>query len=275
MNDTLLSTLKNIGLSDKEIALYRAALSSGVCSIKQLADDAGFNRTTAYRFLTALHKRGLVEWVVGARGRLVQVAPFDSLAHYLKEEQRRLAGIEAALPQAIDQLKAMEHRKKLTTQVRYFEGQLGIKQMIWNTLRAESDTRSYASLTRREVISPSFEDEFEREWARKGLKDRVITNEKRGEYIAKRLIPEYRRCVDIRIIPTKTYYITNDIIIYNDIFAIMSLEKDHLVGVEIENAEIAKTQASIFDIVWRVATPQGKNPSPKTGLNSAFVGQRM
>ncbi len=38
--------------------------------------------------------------------------------------------------------------------------------------------------------------------------------------------------------------------IYNNVFAIMSLEKNNLLGVEIENEEIAKTQKSIFDLVW-------------------------
>ncbi len=254
MNDTVHITLKALGLSDKEIVLYTTLISSGVCTIKQLADATGMNRTTAYRFLGELKKRGFIEWVVGSRGTLVKASPLERLGVYVTERKRELTSIEAALPEAVTTLTSLQHLKPFTTQVRYFEGELGMKQMIWRTLAAEHTTRSYASLTRREVIAADFEDEFEREWARKGITDRVITNDKREEYISKRLVSEYRRYTDIRVIPAKTYDIKNDIIIYNDVFAIMSLVKDHLVGVEIENAEIAKTQRSIFDIVWSVAT---------------------
>jgi len=65
--------------------------------------------------------------------------------------------------------------------------------------------------------------------------------------------------LDIHIIPKKKYYITNDILIYNDVFAIMSLEKGNLLGVEIENEEIAKTQRSIFDLVWSIGSSYKKN----------------
>ena len=255
MNKDVIAILKELGLSEKEIQLYLVLLSSGVQTIKQIADAAGMNRTTAYRFLEALKHRGLVEWVVGPRGTLVQAAPPDALLVYLHEQEHTFAGLEAALPMTIADLALLKSKKKFSTQVRYFEGQLGIKQMIWNTLKADRLARSYASLTRREVISASFEDEFEREWAKRGMTDRVITNETRKEYMQKKLIPEYHKHLEIRELPAKIYSITNDIIIYNNVFAIMSLEKENLVGVEIENREIAATQQSIFDIVWHIAKP--------------------
>jgi sugar-specific transcriptional regulator TrmB len=255
MNKDVTAILKEIGLSEKEIQLYLALLSSGVQTIKQIADAAAMNRTTAYRFLEALKHRGLVEWIVGPRGTLIQAAPLDALALYVQDQKRQFMRLEALLPKTISALTQVRPQKKFSTQVRYFEGELGIRHMIWNTLQTTETTRSYALFHRRDVISPSFEDDFEEEWVKKGLKDNVITNETRGEYIAHKLIPDYQKCNEIRIIPSQVYDITNDIIIYNNVFAIMSLEKNNLVGVEIENAEIAKTQKSIFDIVWHVATP--------------------
>jgi sugar-specific transcriptional regulator TrmB len=253
MNKDIRKILKEIGLGEGEIQLYLALQSSGVQTIKQIADTVRMNRTTAYRFLEALKTRGLVEWIVGPRGALIQAAPLEALNVYVQDQKRHLARLEAVLPQVITTLTEARVKKKFSTQVRYFEGELGIRHMIWNTLQTEGQSRSYTMFKRREVISPSFEDDFELEWASKGLKDKVITNETRGEYIRHRLIPDFKKGNEIRIIPSRVYDITNDIIIYNNVFAIMSLEQNNLVGVEIENAEIARTQKSIFDIIWRVA----------------------
>jgi sugar-specific transcriptional regulator TrmB len=255
MNKDNTTILKEIGLDEKEIQLYLVLLSSGVQTIKQISAAANMNRTTAYRFLTVLKTRGLVEWIVGPRGALIQAAPPAALNLYIQDQKRQLARLEAVLPAAITSLAQLRARKKFSTRVRYFEGELGIKQMIWNSLQTEGQSRSYTMFKRREVISPSFEDDFEEQWAKKSLKDMIITNETRGEYIAYKLVPDFRKGNEIRIIPSTVYNITSDIIIYNNVFAIMSLEKDNLVGVEIENAEIARTQKSIFDIVWRVAKP--------------------
>lgn len=262
MNKDVRAILKEIGLDEKEVQLYLTLLSSGVQTIKQIADAAAMNRTTAYRFLTALKHRGLVEWIVGPRGTLIQAAPLDALTLYVQDQKRQFARLEAVLPQTITALTQVRQQKRFSTQVRYYEGELGIKQMIWNTLKASGSTRSYASLTRREVISASFEDAFEREWVEKGIIDRVITNETRKDYIQERLVPEYHKHLEIRYMPAKIYSITSDIIIYNNVFATMSLEKDNLVGVEIENAAIAKTQTSIFDIVWHIARPITKIFTP-------------
>jgi hypothetical protein len=43
--------------------------------------------------------------------------------------------------------------------------------------------------------------------------------------------------------------------IYNDIFAVATWKNKQLFGFEIENSEVAKTQKSIFDIMWKVAKP--------------------
>ena len=130
--------------------------------------------------------------------------------------------------------------------------------MIWNniSINSKETSWSYTVFRRRDFIDIKFEDEFEAEWTRRGLKDRVITNEDRYDYINKRLVQSYRNnSLDIHIIPKKRYYITNDILKYNNIFSLMSLEKNNLLGVEIENDEIAKTQKSIFDLIWSIGSP--------------------
>ena len=247
--------LSNLGLNKSEIEIYLFLLQSKVQSVKQISQATKINRTTVYRHLDSLEKKMLIKWVVGERGKKSQIASLDNLSLFIKQKKKAIEEVEEILPDLISQLSLIKPVEKFATQVRYYNDKRGIEQIIWNTLSTIETLRSYTKFGRREFISTKFEDEFETEWVNRGLSDRIITNDNRLEYIKKKLVAEYKQTLEIRIIPSVKYYITNDILIYNNIVAIVDLEKDDLVGVEIENAEIAKTQKSIFDIIWDVALP--------------------
>ena len=248
-------TLQKLNLDEKEIKLFLELQKTGVQSVQQISEQSLINRTTAYRVLESLEEKGLVEWIVDDQGRKVKASPPERLSNILSEQKRKITELEGELPSLIEQMKMVQPSMKLTTEVRYYKGESGIRQMIWNSLHAKETARSYAALRRREYIDPKFEKKFEEEWVRRKLKDKVIVNEPRTDYIKNQMVRSYRKTLELKIIPKEKYYLTNDIIIYNNILSIMSLEHGNLVGVEIENAEIAKTQKSLFDIVWEVAKP--------------------
>jgi len=255
-------TLYKLGLTKQEVDIYLSLLENETHTIKEISQITGINRTTTYRYIQSLENKGLVKWIVGTRGKIVQIFPVDNLETLLNSLKRNIKEIEIGLPELLKNLKQIQPLKRYQSQVRYYECVEGLQQMIWNNLsiNPKETSRSYTVFRRREFINPKFEDEFEKEWVRRRLKDHVITNEDRFEYINKRLVGAYRtESLDIHIIPKKKYYITNDILIYNDVFAIISLEKGNLLGVEIENEEIAKTQRSIFDLVWSIGSSYKKN----------------
>jgi sugar-specific transcriptional regulator TrmB len=251
--------LSKLGLDSNETKIYLYLLKTGVQSVKQISEEIFINRTTVYRYLESLVKKGLAEWIISERGRKIQASPPENLSPLLYKKKSDIQELENNFPSFISNIKTLKPIQKLSTQVRYYTDEDGIEQIIWNTLSASKKTYSYAAFGRRNFINPAFEDKFEEEWARRGLKDIVITNQTHLDYVTKQLVFSYKKNLDIRIIPSSKFYISNDIIIYNNIIAIISLEKNNLVGVEIENTEIAKTQKSIFNIVWEVAKPLKTN----------------
>ena len=252
MDTTILSKL---GLDENEVKVYLYLIKSHVQTVKQISETTSVNRTSLYRYLTTLARKGLIEWLIDERGAKVKTTSPDNLSLLFRNKKFQISSIERELPQLINELSIQKPSEIFHTQIRYYKGKKGIQQLFWNTLQTTETTRSYAPLRRREFIDPSYEDEFEQEWANRNLKDKVITNENRAEYIKKRLVPAYKNTLNLRIIPRTKFYISNDITIYNNVIAIASLEKNNLVGVEIENKEIAKTQKSIFDLVWTMAKP--------------------
>ena len=60
---------------------------------------------------------------------------------------------------------------------------------------------------------------------------------------------------EIRVINKNQFDFTNEINIYDDKVAIISL-KDELIGMIIESIEIANSQRAIFDMCWQFANTQ-------------------
>ena len=60
MNNKLINTLKDIGLTEKEATVYLASLSLGSGNVAQIAQVSGIKRTTVYSVLESLKQKGLI-----------------------------------------------------------------------------------------------------------------------------------------------------------------------------------------------------------------------
>ena len=58
-----LSSLTQLDLSEREIAIYKALLELGPSSIRDLADKSGFNRGSTYETLKTLVSKGIVSYL--------------------------------------------------------------------------------------------------------------------------------------------------------------------------------------------------------------------
>ena len=60
----LLSTLKQIGLSEKQAGIYLAALELGETTVKEIAKKAEIKRTTIYDLLDEMIESGLIKQTI-------------------------------------------------------------------------------------------------------------------------------------------------------------------------------------------------------------------
>jgi hypothetical protein len=99
--------------------------------------------------------------------------------------------------------------------------------------------------------------EFREKWVKAKLKDHVIVNDSNinKKFPKQVLVKEYLKYHELRMLPAETFYISSDIMIYNNVYAVANLDVNNPIGVEIINEEITKTQLSIFNILWKIAKP--------------------
>ncbi len=121
------TTLAQVGLTDRQQAVYLALLEIGMGSAAQIAHNAGLERTSIYAVLDSLTSLGLIgEQMVGKKRRFVAYNP-NRLRNLLKERQR-------LLQEMLPDLQALWTATDVRPRVRYYEGVTGMRTVLEDTL---------------------------------------------------------------------------------------------------------------------------------------------
>lgn len=94
------------------------------------------------------------------------------------------------------------------------------------------------------------------EMMQRKIQDHVIINPTKETltYLRSRESNKYREQYQhTKVLPEQVLHISGDTTIYNNTFAVAYWKQGEVVGVEIENPELVKTQKSIFHILWKQA----------------------
>jgi len=260
MSDTTdkITKLQELGLSELEAHIYLALTSVSAVSALSLSRSLAVPRTSVYDALMRLIEKGLVEKVVKSKSTWYKASPVSVLGNFVEEQGSKLASMKEALDSLTLQLKNRAGDLK-TTEVRYYEGAEGMRQMVWNCLKAKKEIVGYSVFGRVDVVGLKFYQRFVSEFAARSLADRVIASPTKRtlDYIFKDVKPGFHQLSfqNIRSLPENKLYIAGDTMIYNDTYAVSYWEGHEVVGVEIENADFVRHELSIFELLWDLASP--------------------
>jgi len=235
--------LQEIGLNEKEAKVYLASLELGQSVVQEIAKKAEVNRATAYFIIEGLMKRGLMSSFHKGKKQYFAAADPDKLGDILNQEKGLVEKRETSLKKLLPQLQSLS-KKTDRPVVRYYEGKEGLLTMSEELLKkAKSDIMMAYSV---DAVRAVFTEE-ERKRARerrikKGIKTKAIYTYKDG-------VLESTRDGQRRKIPLDKFPLNCDIAIYDDYVRIASLGKK-LVGIVIEDKEIADSLRSIFNLAW-------------------------
>ena len=254
MSDTTIQLLSDLGLSKTEAKIFWE-LGEEERTVMWLSKQVGVARTSVYAGLEKLTKRGLVEKVVKYKSHVYRRAAVEMLENMVMEEGARVEKMKQSSEVLQKMLAGKNDNTK--TEVRYFHGRQGFQQMMWNALAAKNECVGWSEFGRVEVVGEKFTTNWVAEFKRRGLIDRVLCNP------TKRVIDIISTQIDtknhqlkkggVRLVTEKEMHITGDTTIYNNVFAVCWWKGEEVVGVEIENEELVKTQRSMFETMWKMA----------------------
>lgn len=258
----LKNILQKIGLSDKDAEVYLACLELGTQPASVIAKKAGLKRPTTYLILEGLLKRGLVSEYTGSNVKYFTAVSPEYLLNYVEKQRRELTSHQRELEQFLPQFQSLTNPYTLNPRVRFYEGMEGVERVMNDTLASKEpllcysnieawfsrpDTKEYILWYGKQRVSekkiPLRAIDVDTPMARKYLEEDYPDVNQNGNL------------THVRWLPKEVPFFGNEINIYENKMAIVSLTKNELLGVIIDSDAIAKTQKSIFEIAWRSAVP--------------------
>jgi len=246
-----------LGLSEQTPLLYAALTEFGPQTISELSRSSGVERTRIYRLLDELKSANLIEINQEYKHGIVKAAPLDNLQIMLAQKEQEVSDLHDLLP-LIEQQLSPGGSDASSTQVRFYRGATGIKQMLWNETKAKGEILSILS----EGIQLKTKSKFFERWVsrcndrelqfRSIVGERFTTGQEQwyAAHINDGLQNWKGRKIDSCVFP-----VTHSTLIYDDIVGYFYWDKDEIFGIEIQNQLIASAQVSLFEMLWQ----QGKS----------------
>lgn len=235
--------LQEIGLNEKESAIYLALLQVDSASVVSLADKTKIKRPTVYVVLETLAKKGLVSEVEIGNKTHYAAEPPERLESFVERQKIVLEEHAKRLKDIIPQLKSVEREGGERPIVKYFEGKEGIissaEELYLGQDQATETHLVYSKDLVDKLFTPEERNRYKKIRIGKNIKSNVLYTYTHGD------LPTDATGDRVRI-DEKKYPITCDISIYEDRVRINTLSES-LSGIFIKSKDVADTLRSIIN----------------------------
>jgi sugar-specific transcriptional regulator TrmB len=266
MDKELQELLFKFELDPNQQSVYISLLSGGSLGATEISKRTNIAKTTVYRILDELKLKKLVTEGLEEYRRVFEPEPIQNLKFQLVEKQTQLKSLEDTLPIVIEKLSAFGQSSIKKSQIKYYSGIDGLKQVTWNS----SKTKGIFRIFELEDMSAFLRYDFAEQMRSEFVKNKVITHEITNEAI----FPEWTDVHEIvekywitRYIDPKEFKMEFEMLVYNDVFTMYNYEDDEIFCVEIYNEKLARTQKQVFDFIWN----QGKEMEVLTDKGATRV----
>lgn len=245
---------------ETEIAdLYLALHIHGPQTISELSRNAKVERTRIYRLIDHLLASNLIEVETHTKRGIIKAAPIANLHILITQKEQELTGLKDEL-ELIQQVLARNSLSDPATRVQFYQGPAGIKQMLWNELKAKGEILGYSNRIIEEATGKTFTARWTDEFEKRNLKCRLLIND---DFIAswqagKHTIGTNRPVKGMRYnhLPSSVLKLTHLCDMYDNVVGYYHWKNGEVFGVEIYNQEIADTQRQLFELLWERSKPE-------------------
>jgi len=254
------SLLQQLGLTGVQAHIYLTLTAQGSLRIQELSDIAGIARSSIYDNLERLLELGLVEESIESKYRKISAYPIGVLRHSLDEQIANLQHAQSQIDIAEKKLQYSSHAGSNSTNIRYYRGKTGGRQLLWNTLRATEQVLVYSEWGRSKYLGKTFYKRFVEESHRRNITESVLVNSNPDTI---KQITSYDESStlartsknDIRVIDQQKLPIKGEVFIYNDIYGCIYLQDGEIHGFEIQSKHYCDMQRALFSEFWTNAKP--------------------
>jgi sugar-specific transcriptional regulator TrmB len=238
--------LQEIGLNEKEAAVYLALLQYDNAAVIDIASKTKINRSTTYTVLESLAKKGLVsETTVGKKTRYQAESP-ERLETFVERQKVILDEHSKRLKDIIPQIKSVQRESGEKPLVQYFEGKEGVASMNVDLFKDSGEGDSACLVYPMDLLDETFPPEQRSSFKKIRLQKKIFN---KVLYTSDKTVkPSDETGERIKIDQSK-YPIYCDISIFKDRVRIGILGK-RISGIYIKSKDFAETLRSLFSIAF-------------------------
>ena len=239
------------GLSEEQSLTYEALLDKGPQRASNLSDWTGIKRGLTYKVLEQLENMGLIEKKGGKGSVAVFAAGHPSLLMgNIERREKELALAKDVLEHSLGTLSSKYNLIAGKPNMRFYEGKAGLKQVLDDTLTSTEVIYTYTDLEAIEKYIPDVNREYSALREKKGI-------QKRGFLLdtphARKIIEDYHtNTTETKFIPYKTPEFGAIMQIYENKVSYITLKKESMIGIIIEDPTIYQMHRSLFEYFWSI-----------------------
>jgi HTH-type transcriptional regulator, sugar sensing transcriptional regulator len=245
--EAIQTTLAELGLGDKEIAIYTMLLKVGTSPTSSLAQRTRIVRSTTQYTCQQLVKKGIANVSRKDGVFLFTAEPPERLLSLLEKRRDALRKQEAKVQKIIGPLKQMMNVNAVLPKVHFYDGKDGMIQLYESILDIRQRIDSFEDKGEMVAFIPEYTFDFIRKRVKRGIVNRIICPEENTVDVAS---PKELR--EVRTLPAREFPFSGDIKICGDLVSIFSFQEHASVGIAIHHKEIADNFRVLFEAYWRM-----------------------
>ncbi len=253
---TILYSLEQVGLSEKEAAVYVAALEVGKGTAQEISKKSGIKRATAYVAIDVLMQAGLMSSVHEGKKKYFIGENPDRLVDFIHKKEVELQEKKKKAKDLIASLKEVHQTKNEEPMVKHYIGREGVLAMVKSILTLNDREEIWGAYPADRVYSMFTEKELQEikfKRVNNTIKNRVFYTTS-GESVPNDEVTQRIQ------LDKKKYPLPADVAVYGDNVRLASLSGD-VHGIIIKNKDIATTLKTLFRLAW--SESKNRKPSGK------------
>lgn len=250
-----ITELTNLGLTDKEAAVYLSCLELGPSPVQPVAKKAKVVRATTYVILESLMEMGLVTKYKEGKKTLFSAETPRQLSRLLERQEEQIQEKQHDLEAILPQLQMLTKAAGDKPSVRYFEGKEGlraIRQEIIMYARSSDMIYNFTPADHLRGVFASDEDTHYVQRVARGIRAKTLFTTKSQKIKKEWLESMSDHKTEITFIPPEKFPVSAGMSIYRDRIAIGSYT-GKLFGVVIESEQMASMMRVLFELSWEAA----------------------
>jgi HTH-type transcriptional regulator, sugar sensing transcriptional regulator len=243
--------LREIGLTNSEIAVYLALVKIGPSTTGPIVKEAKISSGKVYEILDKLIEKGVVSYIIKAGRKYFQPTDPSRFREYIEKKEKSLEETKTKLDDMMNHFDEEISKKQLTERAEIFEGRGGFRtfsDFVMKELKKETDYCILGVSKEVNEVFGAYLLDWQKQRAKKGVHLRIIYNEDAKEFGKKR---KKISKTDVRYLPNnmKTPALIE---IFDDYVATMIVVPKPIIFL-IKSKEAAESYLQYFNLMWKQA----------------------